>query len=83
MKVSVMLRTVNSGGQLTLGKQHSGRHFEVEELASGEIVLRPVCLVRVATALDRAKPARVLAFQIAEVERIVLPTREQCNARPK
>lgn len=78
-----MLKTVGSSGQLTLGKKYSGRHFEVEELAGGELVLHPVRLVRDAVASEPAKRARAPAFQIAEVEQVVMPTREQRNARRK
>lgn len=78
-----MLKTVGTSGQLTLGKRYSGRHFELEELASGEIVLRPVRLVRDTAAPSRTKSARAPAFQIAEVERLVMPSRDQRNARPK
>ena len=78
-----MLKMVGTSGQLTLGKKYSGRHFEVEERAGGELVLRPVRLVRETVATSRAKPARVPAFQIAEVEQLVMPTRDQRNARPK
>lgn len=78
-----MLKTVGTSGQLTLGKKYSGRHFEMEELASGELVLRPVRLVRDTVAASRAKPVRSPAFQIAEVDQVVMPTREQRNARPK
>ena len=78
-----MLKTVGTSGQLTLGKKYSGRHFEVEERASGELVLRPVRLVRETVATGRAKPVRPPAFQIAEVEQLVMPTRDQRNARPK
>ena len=78
-----MLKTVGISGQLTLGKTYSGRHFELEELTSGEIVLRPVRLVRDTAVPTRAKSARAPAFQIAEVERLVMPHREQRNARPK
>ncbi len=78
-----MLKKVGASGQLTLGKKYSGRHFEVEELASGELVLRPVRLVRATAAPARAKPGRAPAFQIAEVEQVVMPTREQRNARRK
>jgi len=79
----IMLKTVGTSGQLTLGKKYSGRHFEVEELANGDLVLRPVRLVRETGAPGRTKPARVPAFQIAEVEQVVMPTREQRNARPQ
>lgn len=75
-----MLKTVGISGQLTLGKKYSGRHFELEELANGELVLRPVRLVRDAAAQPRAKPGRAPAFRIAEVEQVVIPSREQRNA---
>jgi hypothetical protein len=79
----IMLKMVGASGQLTLGKKYSGRHFEVEERASGELVLRPVRLVRDTQAPGRTRPGRVPAFQIAEVEQVVMPTREQRNARRK
>ena len=79
-----MLKMVGTSGQLTLGKKYSGRHFELEERASGELVLRPVRLVRDTTvAAGRAKPARAPAFRIAEVEQLVVPNRDQRNVRPK
>ena len=78
-----MLKTVGISGQLTLGKTYSGRHFELEELTSGEIVLRPARLVRDTAVPKRAKSARAPAFQIAEIEQLVMPHREQRNARPK
>jgi hypothetical protein len=78
-----MLKTVGTSGQLTLGKKYSGRHFELEERASGELVLRPVKVVRDTVKPGQAKPARAPAFRIAEVEQVVLPTREQRNARRK
>jgi hypothetical protein len=78
-----MLKTVGTSGQLTLGKKYTGRHFEVEELATGELVLRPVRLVRDMAPAAREKPARAAPFRIAEVEQVVMPSREQRNARPK
>ena len=80
---ATMLKTVGTSGQLTLGKKYSGRHFELEEHANGELVLRPVRLVRDTAPAARAKPARAAAFRIAEVEQVVMPSREQRNARPK
>ena len=50
---------------------------------SGEWVLRPVRLVRDTVSPSRAKPGRAPAFRIAEVEQVILPTREQRNARPR
>lgn len=78
-----MLKTVGSSGQLTLGKKYSGRHFEVEDRATGELVLRPVRLVRDVPESRRAKAGRAPAFRIAEVEQVVMPAREQRNARRK
>ena len=76
-----MLKMVGASGQLTLGKKYSGRHFEIEERASGELVLRPVRLVRDTATPGRAKSARAPAFRIAEVEQLVMPDRAQRNAR--
>jgi hypothetical protein len=81
-----MLKTVGTSGQLTLGKKYSGRHFELEESANGELVLRPVRMVReseapVLSRAERTKRAtKAPAFQIAEVEQLVMPGREQRNA---
>jgi hypothetical protein len=76
-----MLKMVGTSGQLTLGKKYSGRHFEIEELAGGEIVLRPVILVRDTGLRVRARPGRKPVFHISEVDQVVLPSREQRNAR--
>jgi hypothetical protein len=76
-----MFKTVGTSGQLTLGKKYSGRHFEIEELANGELILRPVRLVRDTAAAVPASTRRPLAFRIAEVEQVLMPTREQRNAR--
>ena len=78
-----MLKTVGASGQLTLGKKYSGRHFEVEELAGGDLVLRPVRLVRDNVPPGRVRRGAAPPFQIAQVEQVVLPTREQRNARSK
>lgn len=76
-----MLKTVSAGGQLMLGKQYSGRRFEVEDLASGELVLHPVRTVceQVVPHLDRS--AGDPAFQIVDVAHVALPSRELRNAR--
>lgn len=76
-----MLKTVGTSGQLTLGKKYSGRHFEVEERANGELLLRPVRLVRDTSGGVPSRSARLPAFRIAEVEQVVMPTREQRNVR--
>jgi hypothetical protein len=74
-----MLKSVGSSGQLTLGKRYAGRYFEIEELPNGELLLRPVKVVPEA-ASNRA-PEEKPAFEIAEVERVILPSREERNAR--
>ncbi len=73
-----MLKSVGTSGQLTLGKKYSGRYFEVEERENGELVLRPVKLVRDS---PKGKATKLPAFEIAEVRRVILPTREERNAR--
>ena len=78
-----MLKRVGARGQLTLGQKYSGRYFEVEECAGGELVLRPVRLMRDRGTAGRARPGRPPAFQIADVEQIVLPSREERSARRK
>ncbi len=79
---AAMLKTVGTSGQLTLGKKYSGKHFELEERGSGEIVLRPVRLVPDTTGSARSpRAARLPAFQIAEVDVVVVPSRDQRNAR--
>ena len=77
----IMLKTVSAGGQLMLGRQYSGRRFEVEDLASGELVLHSVRTVceKVVPRLDRS--AGDPAFQIALVDQVILPSREQRNSR--
>ncbi|MEO7853215.1 MAG: hypothetical protein ABIR94_13305 [Rubrivivax sp.] len=76
-----MLKTVDNSGQLTLGKRYAGRHFELQELPGGELLLCPVCLVHDTAEPRRPRSARLAAFQIAEVEQVVMLTREQRNAR--
>lgn len=78
-----MLKMVGASGQLTLGKKYSGRHFEVEERAGGELLLRPVRLVRDGGSQVPARAPRAPAFRITEVEQVVVLTREQRNARRK
>lgn len=73
-----MLKSVGTSGQLTLGKKYSGRYFELEERANGELVLRPVKLVRDST---RSRTSKLPAFEITEVKQVVVPSREERNAR--
>lgn len=73
-----MLKSVGTSGQLTLGKKYSGRYFELEERANGELVLRPVKLVR---DNARGKASKLPAFEIVEVKQVILPSREERNAR--
>jgi len=74
-----MLKTVGSSGQITLGKRYAGRYFEFEERANGELVLRPVKVLRDTgqAEVTTEKPA----FEIAEVAVVIMPTREERNAR--
>jgi hypothetical protein len=37
----MMQKIVSTSGRVTLGKKYAGCRFEVEELASGEMVLHP------------------------------------------
>jgi hypothetical protein len=45
-----MLKTVGASGQLSLGKQFAGRHFEMEVQADGCILLRPMRVIPEADA---------------------------------
>jgi len=45
-----MLKTVGTSGQLSLGKQYAGRHFEMEIQADGSILLRPMRVIAEADA---------------------------------
>ncbi|MBX3684498.1 MAG: hypothetical protein KF909_00075 [Rhodocyclaceae bacterium] len=74
-----MLKSVGSSGQLTLGKRYAGRYFEIEERANGELLLRPVKVLRDTGSAD--EPQSRPEFEIAEVEQVVLPSREERNAR--
>jgi hypothetical protein len=78
-EVRSMLKSVGSSGQITLGKRFAGRYFEIEERANGELVLRPVKVLRDTGQAEAAadKPA----FEIAEVDEVILPSREERNAR--
>ena len=40
-----MVKLVGRSGQLSLGKKFSGQYYEVEHLADGAILLRPVTIV--------------------------------------
>jgi hypothetical protein len=74
-----MLKSVGSSGQITLGKRYAGRYFEIEERSNGELLLRPV---KVVPALARTeRPRKEPAFEIAEVDQVILPARDERNAR--
>jgi hypothetical protein len=45
-----MLKTIGTSGQLSLGKQYAGRHFEMEVQADGSILLRPMRVIAEADA---------------------------------
>jgi hypothetical protein len=40
-----MLKTVGISGQISLGRKHAGRHFEVREGEDGAIVLTPIRVI--------------------------------------
>lgn len=44
-----MLKEVGASGQISLGKKYAGQLFEVELLADGSIVMRPMKVVPAAT----------------------------------
>ena len=75
------LKSVGSSGQLTLGKRFAGRRFLIEERSNGELVLHPVKVVTEAVAYADADSAQPVRFRIAEVDRVILPSREERNAR--
>ena len=78
-----LLKMVGASGQLALGKKYSGRRFEIEELTRGELILRPVPFVHEAAAPAPVKSTRISAFRIATVELLLVPNRDQRNARHK
>jgi hypothetical protein len=49
-EIATMLKTVGTSGQLSLGKQYAGRHFEMEVQADGSILLRPMRVIPEADA---------------------------------
>ena len=79
--MQLLLKKVGTSGQLTLGKRFAGQHYEVEERVGGELILRPVKVVRTAQTAARSKGSAMPSFQIAEVEQVRIPGREQRNAR--
>ena len=40
-----MLKMVGTSGQLSLGKQYAGRYFDLEVLADGGILLKPMRII--------------------------------------
>lgn len=78
MRLTVF-KTVGTSGQIILGKRYAGRHFEVEERLNGEILLRPVKIVR-ETAANRAT-STLPEFEIVEIDRVIMPSRDERNAR--
>ena len=40
-----MLKMVGSSGQLSLGKKYAGKYFQVEHVAGGAVLLRPMKIV--------------------------------------
>ncbi len=79
-----MLKTVGASGQLSLGKKLAGRHFELEVLPDGSILLAPLTVSRVhprkATPAKGTKAAR-LQFHVFKVDQFVMPSREEIHQR--
>lgn len=75
-----MLKMVGASGQLSLGKRFAGRYFRIEERTDGSIVMLPMEVVPKAEAPVRRRRG-LPKFQIAEVKEVVMPSREERNAR--
>ena len=75
-----MLKMVGTSGQLSLGKKYAGRYFRIEERADGSIVMLPMEVVPKAEAPAKGRRG-VPRFQIAEVKEVVMPSRQERNAR--
>ncbi len=69
MRLAVF-ETVGTSGQITLGKRYAGRQFEVEERLNGEILLRPVQIVRESAANNTT--STLPEFEIVGIDRVRL-----------
>lgn len=74
-----MLVSVGCAGDLMLGAIYAGQRFEIEERSGGELLLRPVKQAN--DLVERCVATPLPVFAIAEVERVVMPSREHLNAR--
>lgn len=52
-----MLKEVGASGQISLGKKYAGQLFEVDIQSDGSILMRPVKVVPVTTAVHESLPA--------------------------
>lgn len=52
-----MLKEVGASGQISLGKKYAGHLFEVDIQSDGSILMRPVKVVPVITAVHESQPA--------------------------
>jgi len=75
------LKSVGTSGQITLGKRFAGRRFLIEERDNGELVLHPVKVVSDAPEAGEYGIEQPVRFRIAEVDRVIFPSREARNAR--
>jgi hypothetical protein len=57
LKGSAMLKEVGASGQISLGKKYAGQLFEVDIQSDGSILMRPVKVVPVTTAVHESLPA--------------------------
>lgn len=74
------LKSVGTSDQITLGKRFAGRRFLIEERDNGDLVLHPVKVVTDAPAPDEYATGELARFRIAEVDQVILPSREKRNA---
>lgn len=53
-----MLKMVGNSGQISLGKKHAGKHFEVREQEDGTIVMTPMRIIPESEAWPHAPEMR-------------------------
>ena len=71
-----MLETVGASGQLSLGKEYAGQHFEMRVEADGRVVLVPVQIVKRASAASEL--SRFHRFRVSRIEPV---SREELHER--
>ena len=52
-----MLKEVGASGQISLGKKYAGQLYEVDIRSDGNILMRPVKVVPVTSAVHESQPA--------------------------